>query len=137
VPGRWFNEVVDPLEVMGAYAAAWERGDPEAAWAFYAPDVVMRLPGRGTLAGEHVGREAVIGAIKALLDRTSDTSAQVEVLDRLVSADRVGMLLREVVVRGEERLELRRVNLYRVADGLITDIDIFEADQYDVDAFFG
>jgi ketosteroid isomerase-like protein len=137
VPGRWFNEVVDPLEVMGAYAAAWERGDPEAAWAFYAPDVVMRLPGRGTLAGEHVGREAVIGAIKALLDRTSDTSAQVEVLDRLVSADRVGMLLREVVVRGEQRLELRRVNLYRVADGLITDIDIFEADQYDVDAFFG
>ena len=47
------------------------------------------------------------------------------------------MVLREVALRGDERLELRRVNVYRVVDGKIRDIDIFEADQYDVDEFFG
>ena len=31
----------------------------------------------------------------------------------------------------------RRVNVYRVRDGKITEIDIFEADQYDVDEFVG
>lgn len=128
---------VEPDEVMSAYAAAWERGDPEAAWAFYADDVVMHLPGRSSLAGDHVGRDAVIGAIQALLARTSDTAAEVEVLDRMTSGTRVAMVVREAVVRGDERLELRRVNVYRVEDGKIAEIDIFEADQYEVDEFFG
>ena len=122
---------------MAAYAAAWESGDPDQAWTFYADDVVMRLPGRGALAGEHRGREAVIAVIQALLARTSDSSVEVEVLDRLVSSDRVAMVLREAVVRGEKRLELRRVNVYRVEAGKIVEIDIYEANQYDVDAFFG
>jgi hypothetical protein len=72
-----------------------------------------------------------------LLDRTSGSTAEVEVLDRLVSGDRVAMVLREVVVRGDERLELRRVNVYRVENGRIVDIDIYEANQYEVDEFFG
>jgi ketosteroid isomerase-like protein len=124
-------------EVVTAYAAAWARGDPEGAWAFYAGDVVMRLPGRGSLAGTHIGRVAVIEAIRTLLARTGDTAVEVEVLDRLESPERVALVLREVVTRGDERLELRRVNVYRVRGDMIVDIDIFEADQYDVDEFFG
>lgn len=124
-------------DVVTAYAAAWERGDPEGAWEFYADDVVMRLPGRGTLAGAHAGRDAVIAAIRALLARTGDASVEVEVLDRLESPDRVALVLREAVTRGDERLELRRVNVYRVRGDKIVDIDIFEADQYGVDEFFG
>lgn len=126
-----------PDEVIAAYSAAWERGEPEAAWAFYADDVVMRLPGRGSLAGAHVGRDAVIAAIRALLDRTSTASAEVDVLDRLVSADRVALVLREAAIRGDEHLELRRVNVYRVVGDKIVEIDIFEANQYEVDQFFG
>ena len=123
--------------MIAEYAAAWERGDPEAAWAFYADDVVMRLPGRGRLAGVHAGRDAVVATIRALLDRTSAASVEVEVLDRLVSGDRIAMVLREAVVRGDQRLELRRVNVYRVDDDKIVEIDIFEASQYEVDEFFG
>lgn len=123
--------------MLSAYAAEWARGDPEAAFRFYAPDVTMRLPGRGTLAGLHEGRDAVIAAINALLARTDGIPVEVEVIDRLVSPTRVAMLLREACSRGDDHLELRRVNLYRVEDGLITAIDVFEADQYDVDDFFG
>ena len=121
---------------MAGYAAAWERGDPESAWAYYADDLVMQLPGRGPLAGTHSGRRAVIGAIQELLARTGDATAEVEVLDRLVSDDRVAMVLREVVSRGDEHLELRRVNVYTVVEGKITEIHIFEANQYEVDEFF-
>jgi len=122
---------------MAAYAAAWESGDLEQAWAFYADDVVMRLPGRGSLAGEHHGREGVVSAIQALLSRTSDASVDVAVIDRLVSGSRVAMVLRETVVRGDQRLELKRVNVYRIVDGMIAEIDIYEANQYEVDEFFG
>lgn len=121
---------------MAAYAAAWEDGDPERAWSYYADEVVMHLPGRSSLAGDHVGRDAVIAAIQALLARTSDLTAEVEVLDQLASDDRVAMVLREAVVRGDTRLELRRVNLYRVTNGKIVDIDIYEGNQYEVDEFF-
>lgn len=131
------RQPTDPADVMAAYAGAWQAGDAERAWTFYADDVAMHLPGRGTLAGEHRGRAAVIAAIQTLLARTSDSAAKVEVLDRLVSGDRVAMLLRETVVRGDVRLELRRVNIYRVEGGKIVDIDIHEANQYEVDEFFG
>lgn len=132
----WLDAGVRPEDVLAEYAAAWSDGNPARAWDFYADDVVMHLPGRGPLAGTHRGRDAVVAAIQALLDRTSDSAVEVEVIDRLVSDERVAMLVREVVVRGDHRLELRRINAYRVRDDKIYEIDIFEADQYEVDEFF-
>ena len=122
---------------MREYAAAWGRGDPEAAFAFYGDDIVMHLPGRGSLAGTHRGRQAVVAAIKRLLARTDGLPVEVEVLDRLVSEERVALVLRESAARGDELLQLRRVNVYRVTDGKIRAIEIFEANQYEVDEFFG
>ncbi|KAA1420822.1 nuclear transport factor 2 family protein [Nocardioides humilatus] len=128
---------MDADETIRQYAEAWGRGEPDAAFEFYADDVVMRLPGRGSLAGVHEGKPAVIAAIRALLARTDGIPVTVEVIDRLVSATSVAMQLREVATREDETLDLRRVNVYRVRDGKIVDIDIYEAHQYDVDEFFG
>jgi hypothetical protein len=49
---------------------------------------------------------------------------EVEVLDRLVSEERVALVLGEAATRGEELLERRRVNLYRVTDAKIRSIEI-------------
>jgi uncharacterized protein (TIGR02246 family) len=97
---------VDADEVVQQYAAAWGRGDPEAAFQLYADDVVMRLPGRSDLAGVHQGIAAVVAAIKALLARTDGTAVEVEVVDRMRSDTEVALVLREVVQRDDERLEL-------------------------------
>ncbi len=125
-----------PSEVMEAYSAAWREGDASRAWGFYADDIVLRLPGRGALSGEHRGREAVIAAMRALVERASATTPVVEVIDRLTSGERVAMVLREAFDRGGERLELRRVNVFRVVDGKIVEIENYEANQYEIDAFF-
>jgi ketosteroid isomerase-like protein len=127
----------DADAVLAAYAEAWARGAPEDAFAFFAEDVVMRLPGRGALAGEHVGKDAVVAVIEQLLRRTDGASVDIDPVDRLVSADRVALVVRESVVRGDRRLTVRRTNLYRVAGGRIREIEIYEADQYEVDEFFG
>ena len=79
----------------------------------------------------------MIAAIQALLACMSDLNARVEALDRLVSGDRVAVVAREVVRREHEELEFRRVLMYRGVDGRISEIDIFEANQYEVDEFFG
>jgi uncharacterized protein (TIGR02246 family) len=122
------------LELMSRYAAAWGRADAEAAFEFFADDVVMTLPGRGDLAGVHRGREAVVACIRALLERTE--GVQVEVLDALSSEQHVALLLREVATRPGAEIDLRRVNLYRIRDGKIVAITIFEGDQYAVDEYF-
>lgn len=74
--------------------------------------------------------------IASLLARTDGQPVSVEVLDQLTSANRVALVLREVVSRGDASLDLRRVNVYEVVDGKITRIDVFEANQYEVDEFF-
>ena len=81
-------------------------------------------------------------ALVASLDRDHDEflSSKTEILKELLRdrpGDRVAMYVREAVVRGDERFEFTRVGLYRIVDGKIASIDIFESDQYGVDAFFG
>src|SRR4051794_10936446 len=88
-PARAHAATVSADEVVAEYAAAWHRGAPEEAWAYYADDVVMRLPGRSALAGVHEGRAAVIAAVGALLARTDGAPPEVHVVDRLVSGERV------------------------------------------------
>lgn len=45
---------------MQRYADAAGAGDFETAFGFYADDIVFRIPGRSSLAGERRGREAAI-----------------------------------------------------------------------------
>lgn len=123
-----------PTDVIESYADAWGRGDMEAAFSHYGDDVVIRLPGRGPLAGEHRGKEAVVACIRRLLDSTE--GVRVDVLDRATSEERVFLLLREQAERGERSLDIRRVNSYRLRGGKIVEISIFEGDQYAVDEFF-
>ena len=121
-------------ELMRSYGAAWERGDVAGAFAHYADDVVMRIPGHSPAAGEHRGKEAVVACIRSLLSQTE--GVEVEVIDRLVGTEHVVMLVRERARRVDQMLDIRRANAYRVSGGKIVEIDIYEGDQYQVDDFF-
>ena len=122
-------------EVIGEYLAAMERGDREAAVALYADDVVMHVPGRSPFAGERRGREAVLAYLRAGVERAVG-GVEVELVDLLAGGgDRVALLLRERLRGARGELVLRRANVYTVRDGRISEIRIFEHDQYAVDAY--
>jgi uncharacterized protein len=122
-------------EVIGEYLAAMERGDREAAVALYADDVVMHVPGRSPFAGERRGREAVLAYLRAAVERAVG-GIEVELVDLLAGGgDRVALLLRERLRGARGELILRRANVYTVRDGRISEIRIFEHDQYAVDAY--
>lgn len=125
-----------PDEVMTEYAAAWSRGDADAAFAWYGDDVVMHLPGRSSNAGVHTGKAAVVACIRGLLERTDGYVVDVDVIERATGANSVMLMVRERTTRGGEVLDIVRVNAYRVEGDRIREIRIFEADQYGVDAFF-
>ena len=124
---------VSAREVIGEYLAAMERGDRTAAVALYAEDVVMHVPGRSSFAGERRGREAVLAYLRAAVERAPH-GIEVELLDVLESErERVALLLRETLHSARGDVVLRRANVYRVRDGAIVEVWIFEHDQYSVD----
>ena len=107
------------------------------ASGFFADDIVLHVPGRSSLAGEHRGREAAEGYLRAALDRAHGARVEVELVDMLASEERVALVVRERFHLPDGDAEIRRANLYRLAGERITEVWIFEADQYEVDELLG
>jgi ketosteroid isomerase-like protein len=125
---------VTPLDVMQRYVAAVRRFDRDAAFALFADDVVGHVPGRSDLAGERRGREAVMGYINAAVARAHG-NVEVEVIDALVGDEHFALLVRERLGTKGDELDIRRANVYRVRGDEISEVWIFEGDQYAVDAY--
>jgi uncharacterized protein len=124
------------LDVMGRYLQAMQRGDWETGFGFFADDVVLHVPGRSAVAGEHRGRDAARGYLEAALARAHGARVEVELVDMLASQDRVALIVRERFHRPGGPVEIRRANLYRLRGEQITEVWIFEANQYEVDELF-
>jgi len=120
-------------QVMRLYVAAVLRGDLQAAYAFFAVDVVGHVPGRSALAGELRGREAVIAYIERGRAVSHGAEVKLELVDMLSSEKRVMLLVYERFARASRVVEIRRANVYTVERGQIVEVRIFEADQYTVD----
>ncbi len=122
-----------PGELMKEYLAAAERGDWGTAFEYFADNIVMRVPGRSKLAGDHQGKDAAVGYIQAIRDHYRRGSIELELVEMLTGEERVALLVRERFKGDGPRVEIRRANVYRVRDDQIIEIAIFEADQYAVD----
>ena len=121
------------LDAMRRYLQAVQRGDWETAFGFFADDIVLHVPGRSSLAGEHRGRAAAQGYLQAALARSHGAGVTVELVDMLASEERVALIVRETFSRPGAEVEIRRANLYRLRGEQIAEVWIFEANQYEVD----
>jgi ketosteroid isomerase-like protein len=119
---------------MTDYLAAARRDDWDTAFGYFADDIVLEVPGRSTLAGVRRGKEAAVEYIQTVRDHYRHGAIELELIDMLVSDDRVALLVRERFHGDGPPVQIRRANVYRVRDDAIVGISIFEADQYAVDA---
>ena len=122
---------------MTEYLAAARRGDWDRAFGFYAADIVMHVPGRSAFAGDRQGRDAAVEYIQSIRDHYRNGKIELELIDMLISDERVALLVRERFYGDHASVEIRRANVYRVQDDAIVEISIFEADQYAVDELVG
>ena len=128
------RRVMTPRELMTHYLAAAKRGDWDTAFGMLADDLLIRIPGRSEFAGEWRGKAAAVDYIRSVRDRFGDRGIELQVIDMLVSDERVALLVRERFVDGDgPALEISRTNVFRVRDGKVVEVSIFEADQYEVD----
>jgi ketosteroid isomerase-like protein len=127
-----------PSELIARYIAAARSGDWDAAYAHFAEDMVVRIPGRSALAGEHRGRQVAIDYIEHAKALSRGAEVEVDLIDTLAGAERVALLVRERFHRADgPPVDIHRANVYRVVDDQIAEIWIFEGDQYAVDALLG
>jgi uncharacterized protein len=129
--------LVAPADVMRRYLAAVQARDWPGAFSLVAEDVTIHVPGRSALAGEHHGRDAFVAYVETALARAHSAQVEVELVDMLVSEERVALVVRERFARDDDVVEIRRANVYTVHDERIVEIWIFEADQYAADELFG
>jgi ketosteroid isomerase-like protein len=122
-----------PRELIAEYITAARSGDWDLAFAYFAEDVEIHVPGRSSMAGDRTGRAEAVGYIQTVRERFGEENLELEVIDVLSSDERVAILVAERFHRPEGVVEIRRSNVYTVRDDEIVDVRIYEADQYAVD----
>ena len=119
--------------VIERYADAWQRRDP-AALALYHPQFTIHWFGNNPLSGTHVGAEQVKRALMELARRTN--RSLVKIVATLAGPDRGAIIARESFGAGDARIEIDRVLIFTVADGLLRECWVYDADPTQLDRFF-
>ncbi|MFC6081105.1 nuclear transport factor 2 family protein [Sphaerisporangium aureirubrum] len=99
-------------------------------------DVVFHVPGRGPLAGEYQGKEAVLSYLGQLSEITKDTMSY-EPQAFLADDEHAAVMLRAHGERGGHAIDDRGVHVFRITDGKISERWSYPQDSYAVDEFFG
>ncbi len=125
-----------PVATAAALYDAFAAQDLERFTGLLAPDAVIHVPGAHPLAGDHVGRDAVIGFVIDTSVR-ADRTESIEVLDLLGGDTHAAAYCHVTGVRdGRVDLDNTTVHVLRVADGLVREIWFHNWDQARVDEFW-
>ncbi|MFJ8728722.1 nuclear transport factor 2 family protein [Streptomyces bauhiniae] len=125
-----------PADVVRALYAALSEGDVKGVLARLAPDVIIDEPNRLPYGGVHRGREAFAEAILGGMTAHADlTITGTDIFEGPTGI--VGRLTGTLKARssGEEYL-LTLVEVHRVEDGLVQEIDVYTKNPEGAAEFF-
>lgn len=114
---------------------AFASRDLDAISAGLAEDVSWHTPGRSQLAGEHVGRDAVLAHLSHSAE-LSEGSYRIEIEDIMASDRHASVLYRATGSRQGRHLDLRHLALYEVANEMVQAVWVTPFDQLAFDAFW-
>jgi ketosteroid isomerase-like protein len=124
----------DNAAAVRAYAEAWQKGDAAAILGLYSDDFTLHYFGRSPLAGDHAGKAAALATLAKVQQLTN--RRLIEVHDVLAGEDHGAILATERFERDGRTLDVRRVLVYHVRDGQLTECWLFDDDQRAVDEFW-
>ena len=115
--------------------AAFARKEGLALRGLFAEDAVWSVPGRGVMAGQYEGREAIFRFL-AKLPKETDGTYRSELTDVLASDGRAAALYRARGTRHGRTLELEQVLLFGIDDGLVQDVLALPSDPEAFESFW-
>ena len=123
------------MALMRRFCQARANGDAEALMVCLTEDVVWRYPGRNPLSREYRGKEEVVNFFRSLRELTGgDFSSETE----RIMVDESAAFVHELP-RGTKKgksLEWETVLVFRLRDGLIAEVDVFQNIQYELDEWW-
>jgi ketosteroid isomerase-like protein len=128
------NEV-EIRETLTRYAAAWTAGDMAAIVACYHDDFTLHYGGRNPLSGDHFGKAAALTVLSEFGRRTS--RRLIKVVDVMAGRERGAIVALERLSVDGAPVEIERVLVYAVKDGLLHECWIYDADQELIDRAVG
>ncbi|MEO3872184.1 nuclear transport factor 2 family protein [Nonomuraea sp. B12E4] len=123
------------ISVASGFYDALAKGDLDILRGLLTDDVVFHVPGRGPMARDYSGKEAVLGYLSHLAEATTST-LRLEPQDYLAGSDRVAVVLTIHGERDGRTLNDHGLQLFRLSDGKISERSSFPYDPYSVDEFF-
>jgi uncharacterized protein len=114
---------------------AFSKGDMEAFAALLADDVVFHFPGRGSLAGDHRGKDRVLANLKKQAELSGGTF-RVELHDILANDEHGVALAVARAERGDRTWEDNAVLVFHIQDAKVSEVWLHPGDQYAGDEFF-
>jgi ketosteroid isomerase-like protein len=121
--------------VLERYAAAWASGDLTAIIACYHDEFTLHYFGRNAFSGDHRGKAASLKVLAEFSRRTSRRLLKVESI--LAGPDLGALLAREMIKHDGAEVEIERVFLYAVQDGLLRECWLYDQDQRLIDEIVG
>jgi ketosteroid isomerase-like protein len=124
---------VDPLDTVRRYADAWGANDLETLIGLYHDDFVLHYFGESPLAGDHAGKEA---AVRVLLEATQRSGRQLDTIEDVLAGSTYGAIVAREGIRrrdGAGVRVIRRVFLYKVRDGKLSECWLYDEDQRGID----
>jgi uncharacterized protein len=111
---------------------AFAKGDMETVAALFADDIKIHQSGRGPLAGDHAGKDAVFGVFGLLAEITTGTFGQ-EIHDVLAN-DEHAVVMVEQVWEQPHPFRGKSVHVWHMNNGRVTEAWFMEVDQMAADA---
>lgn len=120
--------------IRGGYEA-FGAGDLPALLEFFAEDVVWHYPGMSPLAGDHVGRSAVLGMLGQFMERTGG-NYQAQLREVMAGERYATGWARDVGTRDGRSLDVNAVVVFRVSENKVVEAWHYFDDMPALDAFW-
>ena len=114
------------LELVQTLYGAFLTGDTATLASSLAPNITWHNSGHDPTAGDHHGVQAVLDYLGAE-DHMDDYA--LDVVDALVSDNRVAMIAKASGRRGEQRFTNNFVQVIEIHDGVVTEVWNYNWDQ--------
>jgi ketosteroid isomerase-like protein len=121
-------------EVVRRFARAMVDRDVGAIADSLADDVVIHVPGRNPLSGDHRGKPEVLTRLFQAWEEAF-AHLEIEIHDLLVSRDHVVLLASRRAERDGVAVDMRAASIYHVREGRIAEAWLMEWDPYALDEF--
>lgn len=120
------------LDLGARICAALLAGDWPVLRALLHDDATWTLPGEHALSGTAVGADSVVARIQAV----TGYGVHIEVVRMLTSRDNLALIQHNTGRRGDLVLDEHLATIFRLRDGLVTEIETFASDVPGMSAFF-